>query len=122
MANDRPIPVAGEIYKHFKGTEYKILDVTLTDNFQPDYKTPTCWAKHTESGQTLGCWDGIRGWATWATLDGELIRDRLVLYCANSEQLSPVWARPLDNFLEVLSSGANDGTASNYYRFEKVEL
>lgn len=121
MTNNRPIPARGEIYRHFKGTEYKVIAVTLGDNFLNAYDAPTHWAKHTETEQTLGCWYEIDGDNAWATFYGELVRDRLVIYWADSDQPGLVWARPLDNFLEMILSGANDGTASNYYRFEKVE-
>lgn len=107
------IPQPGDRYQHFKGTVYTIVGIAKPPTAQ-NQGLPKFVATHTETGQLLLIWQQDESFST--ADDGP--SETLVLYW-DLEVSEKLWARPLDNFLAVLSSGADD-RASNYHRFTKV--
>jgi hypothetical protein len=115
------IPRHGEVYRHFKGTDYTIVDVAHPLLAQALYPAHT--ALHTETEQELFIWYastnskwGLNCWAMDSS--SNLVPEALVLY--QESEGSRIWARPLRNFLQVLFGG-DAGYASNYRRFTKLE-
>ena len=106
------IPKTGDRCKHFKGNTYTIVGIAKPPTGQ-NQGFPEFVANHTETGQLLMIWQQDDRY--WIANDAAI--ETLVLYW-DLDTSEKMWARPLDNFLEVLSSGV--GGASSYQRFTKV--
>jgi hypothetical protein len=120
-------------WQHFKGNIYRILICTGVGT------TPEEWCKlpgivnfkHSETGeQYLKVVLTTDHQIALLTVTGGLILEPHVIYqqhypdiCSISDAVNnlQVWTRPLDNFLEILSSPYIEGVASsNYPRFNRI--
>lgn len=108
-------PKPGEIWQHFKGTNYHILGVSgllLIPDYPPHY-----WAKHTETEEILAVYHHIESESSLTLTRGDgltVINEPHVLYFGTLDAVL-VWARSLNNFLSnvVCQDGAR-------LRFKKV--
>lgn len=112
MSLDRPIPATGDRFRHFKGTSYVVIAVAyrrLTQEklvvYADKLKPLPLIAKHTESGEELMITTGMHG-------NDEAI---VAVGFESNGQIQDAWARPLNNFMEILSNGQ-----TSYYRFDKI--
>ncbi|MBD2364463.1 hypothetical protein H6G36_25375 [Anabaena minutissima FACHB-250] len=109
-------PKPKELWRHFKGGEYQIMEVS-NSVWIPDDPV-TYWAKDSENEEILAVYHHGYG-VTLCKKDGlTAIALPRVLYFP-PDDCSMVWARKLDNFLEILGD-KNKEVTTNYYRFEKI--
>ncbi|MEM9450310.1 MAG: hypothetical protein AAGA75_17485 [Cyanobacteria bacterium P01_E01_bin.6] len=137
---DRPIPARGDVYRHFKGTNYLVIGVTQAeggekrvfstlDELMQDF--PFLKFTNANTGDPISV--GIIDDSYYAYNSDGFIADRLVLYrehdpkdAAIAQLRAQLWARPLDNFLDLLCNGKRVDPAQDthgktlYCRFEKL--
>lgn len=122
----RELPKPGEWWLHFKGTHYLIMDThTCVDEsdvmFVAVRKTEVT---HTETQDKLTLYVGQNHDEVALTGKSEYVGTQFVLYkqTFKANDPRPVWARPLDNFMEVVSSPVDKSLNqySNCYRFTKI--
>lgn len=103
-------PKPKEIWRHFKGNEYHIINVS-NSVWIPGDPIVSYWAKDSETEEVLGVYHHDYG-VTLCKEDGvDTIPEPHVIY--RPSDWSIIWARKLDNFLEVIEQ-------PNKYRFEKI--
>ena len=109
------MPKAGDIWRHFQGTDYEIIGVSNSQEIPFD-SLIDYWAEDTETKKVLGIYhlEGSEEKITITKIDGLTpIAQEMVVYFTQSS--AKVYASPLDNFLETLGD-----TPTWYYRFQKV--
>ena len=118
------VPQPGDRYRHFKGTEYKILGVTRATITDSEWNATVFHATHTETEKVLAIASNDETPDQyWAYDEGQLISEPLVLYYAD---FNKVWARPLNNFCQILCNGkpveggASGSDRTQYYRFQRI--
>lgn len=129
-------PQSGQIWRHFKGNTYRIIFCTgRKASPQELYELPgvrNC--KHSETNEAVFPYLKINlingNDLVLRTLSGDLILDPHVIYqqhipnvfsTSDNPDYLQIWARPLDNFLEVISSPYIKGVADNNYpRFARI--
>lgn len=109
----RPTPRSQERYRHFKGTVYEIIAIAAVGKCPQEYQSVadyyTC--VHTETGRWHDVIPGGDGVWLFPSLEYPC-----VLYRAAGDRSGTVWARPLENFMEVLSGAEGQQCC----RFEKL--
>lgn len=131
---DRQHPQPGERYRHFKGNEYNVIAIahlfTSPHNPVPAIlKSRVVYSRELTNlavGQEYLVFDTESSQTFTLTQHGANPEQALFMLvpCGakwREEDVSgeTIWARPLTNFMEILSSGEGEAV-SNYYRFEKV--
>jgi hypothetical protein len=96
------MPKAGDIWRHFQGTDYEIIGVSNSQEIPFDSPIDY-WAEDTETKEVLGIYhlEGSEEKITITKIDGITpIAQEMVVYFTPSS--AKVYASPLDNFLETL--------------------
>lgn len=122
-------PQPDQIWQHYKGNDYRTqlitgIDATTKDLYSFVDKTIT----HSELSQEVVLCD-YRGKLALTTDLGEdyVSRDQIitephVIYQRVNPEFPQIWARPLDNFLEIISTPYIEGVvSSNYARFTRIK-
>lgn len=122
--------MTGQKWQHFKGTVAEIVtttkDLPAMPNIAPIIHDPAITIKHTETGEIVRLdWDGSWAIGIWlyATEQQCYLPAHSVYKHPSEDGTIEYWARPLDNFLDVLSNGkaVNPGQGNRastmYYRF-----
>ena len=121
---ERELPKPGEKWRHFKGGEYWVILVASLINSESSNSeilaSEKRWVVYSKSG--------ILPLRIFSTEDSSVFRlySGLVGLISKTDEAwkesevkdSTIWARPLHNFMETLSSPHGD-QSSNYYRFER---
>lgn len=106
----KALPQPGEIYLHWKGTEYRVIGVAKTRKFTSLY-VPDYWAKDSESQEIIEVF----------RFKSKLIMSLPFDYCPEDlsyviyqqvNNLQKIWARKLEDFT---------GKVGNKERFEFLE-
>lgn len=125
-------PQPGQIWQHYKGNDYKIILVTGS---KPDWTNESLATKfsikHSETQKDLMLVLGKHSLTELYLAEEtdkshlfphELITEPHVIYQRVDPTFPQVWARPLDNLLEIISSPYNEGAVSNNYaRFNRIK-
>jgi hypothetical protein len=115
---DRPLPQPGDTYRHYKGKLAHVLGVAtsaepgefaLCNSFATARRSdgapyPIEIRRDDEEG-------GLRFRASLSFGEGPL-----VIYSCSGD----IWARPLDEFMEVLGNTRNERGGTMYHRFQKL--
>ena len=123
-------PQPGQIWQHFKGNNYKILFVTgkpISGTNLDDFDITTDGIKHHETGyECLIAYANNKTNKTALVYDpdvytGNCLEGDYVIYQRVDPDYPQMWARPLDEFLGIISSPYIEGVVSNNYaRFNRV--
>jgi hypothetical protein len=120
-------PQPGQVWQHYKGNDYKIILVTnaeIPDDDLSELNDCIESIKHSETSyECLLAYDHGKSTLIYEheVYTGNLFEDPHVIYQRVESEFPQVWARPLDNFLEIISSPYIDGVvSSNYARFNKI--
>lgn len=120
-------PQPGQIWQHYKGNDYRIILVTGEFNtLEHIFALPTTEAIHTETGDDVRiCGELFPKPITFLGVgyedDAQIIKDPHILYQRVDPEFPQVWARPLDVFLDILSTPYIKGFATgNYSRFTRI--
>lgn len=120
-------PQPGQIWQHFKGNNYKILFVTgrpISETNSDDFDITTNGIKHHETGYE--CLIAYANNKTALVYEHDVDTDDClegdyVIYQRVDSDYPQMWARPLDEFLGIISSPYIEGVVcSNYPRFNRV--
>jgi hypothetical protein len=118
-------PQPGQIWQHFKGNNYKILFVTgKSIKFLEDLYSVDASIKHHETGYE--CLIAYANNKTALVYEHEVYTDDClegdyVIYQRVDPDYPQMWARPLDEFLGIISLPYIEGVVcSNYPRFNRV--
>jgi hypothetical protein len=110
----RDTPKPGEKWRHFKGGEYVVYGIahTASDEAFVVYSKNDDWisfvAQHTEEDTKF---------LIEPTPDGAYNATPFPKDSKGSKAESVAWARPLDNFMDII---AGLDTGLDYYRFERI--
>lgn len=125
-------PQSGQIWRHFKGNTYRVLFCTGSQTTMEDWmKLPgVLGVKHSETLESVKAVLTIDHKIELLNVLGRVFPEPHVVYQQHSPDVfsmsdNPdylqVWARPLDNFLEVISSPYIKGVVDNNYpRFARI--
>ena len=114
----RADPQPGSFYRHYKGNVVAVLGVA-SHSYPSEFPTFTC-----EFATARRSDKDSRAVVVKRDHDGELRfceeyeTDSLVIYACSGD----IWARPLDEFLEILGDTHDPIGGTQYYRFEQIQL
>lgn len=116
-------PQPGQIWQHFKGNDYKIILVTgIEATTNSLFSLVDITIIHSElNREVLLCEYENRLALTTDLINDYISCDQIiskphVIYQRVDPEFPQVWARPLDNFLEIIE----EVVSNNYARFNRI--